>query len=124
VATAQNGEEKIEVVLDIFSGRPNPTWQLSENQVDELKRKLGTFPPAERKAPPGLGYRGVRVVNVGNIANIPDRIMAYDGVLGITEKGTTKYYEDSNKIEEWLLDRAREQGYGEVIERFRQYSRK
>jgi len=36
----------------------------------------------------------------------------------------TNYYEDSNKIEEWLLDQAREQGYGEAIEKFRQYNRK
>ncbi len=120
----QDNEWKIEAMLDIFSGRPNPTWKLSENQVDELKTKLGTFPSAESKAPSGLGYRGVRLVNIGKIANIPDRIIAYNGVLAITEKGITNYYEDSNKIEEWLLDQARERGYGEAIEKFRQHSRK
>jgi hypothetical protein len=36
----------------------------------------------------------------------------------------TNYYEDSNKIEEWILDQAREQGYGEAIEKFREYGRK
>lgn len=120
----QDNKLKIEAMLDIFSGRPNPTWKLSENQVDELKTKLGTFPSAESKSTPGLGYRGVRLVNIGKITNIPDRIIAYNGVLAITEKGITNYYEDSNKIEEWLLDQAREQGYGEAIEKFRQYSRK
>jgi len=122
--TMQDNKLKIEAMLDIFSGRPNPTWKLSENQVDELKTKLGTFPSAESKSTPGLGYRGVRLVNIGKITNIPDRIIAYNGVLAITEKGMTNYYEDSNKIEEWLLDQAREQGYGEAIEKFRQYSRK
>jgi hypothetical protein len=52
--------------------------------------------------------------------DIPDRIIAYYGVLAITKAGKTNYYEDTNKIEEWLLDQAREQGYGEVIEKFRQ----
>jgi hypothetical protein len=48
------------VELDIFSGRPNPRWQLDERTAGELRDRLGrlqrsTAPPPE---PPGLGYRG------------------------------------------------------------------
>lgn len=120
----QENESKIKAILDIFSGRPNPTWNLSENQIEELKTKIGKFKPAEPKTPPGLGYRGVELVNIGKIENVPDQIIAYEGVLAITDKGMTKYYEDANRIEEWLLDQAREQGYGEIIKEFRKYSRK
>ncbi len=48
------------VELDIFSGRPNPRWQLDEQvarKLDELHRRLlrtANRPPE----PPGLGYRG------------------------------------------------------------------
>lgn len=120
----KDNKSQIEVVLDIFSGRPNPTWELSDNQVDELRPKIRVSTSAKPKTPPGLGYRGVRLINIGKVANIPDRIIAYDGVLSVTEEGKTNYYEDINKIEEWLLDQAREQGYGEAIEKFRQYGRK
>lgn len=48
------------VELDIFSGRPNPRWQLDApgaGRLLELHRHLtaGARPSAE---PPGLGYRG------------------------------------------------------------------
>lgn len=48
------------VELDVFSGRPNPRWQLDEHieqQLRELHRRLApsASPHAE---PPGLGYRG------------------------------------------------------------------
>lgn len=120
----KNNEITIEVVLDIFSGRPNPRWMLSEEQIEELKTKIGAFPSAKPKTPPGLGYRGMRVINISKMAGIPNQIIAYNGVLAITEKGKINYYEDNNKIEEWLLNQAHKQGYGEVIEKSRQYSRK
>ncbi|MFQ6120772.1 MAG: hypothetical protein ACE5KE_12930 [Methanosarcinales archaeon] len=115
-----NGDELgIKVVLDIFSGCPNPTWWLSETQVDELKAKLGAFPLAQPMTPPGLGYRGMKIINYSNITNLPERIIAYNGVLTIKEDGKINYYEDTNKIEEWLLDLARKRGYSDTIEKFR-----
>jgi len=53
------------VELDIFSGRPNPRWQLSEGEtahftrlIKQLERASVGSPPA----PPGLGYRGFRLI--------------------------------------------------------------
>ncbi len=48
------------VELDVFSGRPNPRWQVDEHieqQLRERHRRLAASatPAAE---PPGLGYRG------------------------------------------------------------------
>ncbi len=48
------------IELDIFSGRPNPIWELNESDSLELKGlqdALGTY-SEEPSAPPGLGYRG------------------------------------------------------------------
>jgi hypothetical protein len=48
------------VELDIFSGRPNPEWQLDEAAAGEVRRRLAALSPSPARAasPPGLGYRG------------------------------------------------------------------
>jgi hypothetical protein len=48
------------VELDIFSGRPNPRWQLEEPAVRRLCELHGRLDPATDSPaePPGLGYRG------------------------------------------------------------------
>ena len=119
-----NKNPTIETVLHIFSGRPDPRWVLSEAQVAELRAKLDSLPPCKPKRPPGLGYRGVRVINVSKVPIIPERIIAYSGVLAITDNGTTSYHEDLNNIEEILLKQAREKGYDKIIDEALQYSRK
>ena len=46
--------------LDIFSGQPNPVWELSESDslaLQGLQDALRTY-SEEPSAPPGLGYRG------------------------------------------------------------------
>jgi hypothetical protein len=50
------------VTLDAFSGRPNPTWQLSKERSAKLFKRLQRLgPPSADAASPsrGLGYRGV-----------------------------------------------------------------
>jgi hypothetical protein len=52
------------VELDIFSGRPNPRWSLSESENAELARLIESLQPAASPpslTPPGLGYRGFRL---------------------------------------------------------------
>ena len=48
------------VELDVFSGRPNPRWELDEAASREVRRRASTLVPATVPAPepPGLGYRG------------------------------------------------------------------
>jgi hypothetical protein len=48
------------VELDVFSGRPNPRWELDKPSADVLRQlvsrlTVATDGPLE---PPGLGYRG------------------------------------------------------------------
>lgn len=117
----KSNELKIEVMLDIFSGRPNPKWTLSNELVDELKAKFVKLPKAEPATPPGLGYRGVIITNLSKDQRIPDQIKVYNSSLTIVESGRTSYYEDVNNIEEWLLEQARKLGYGDVIKKFREH---
>lgn len=120
----KSNELKIEGMIDIFSGRPNPKWPLSNEQVDELKKKLSKLPMSKPVMPPGLGYRGVLVTNLSRDGRIPDQIKVYNSILSIADTGRTSYYEDVNNIEEWLLEQARKLGYGDAIKKFREWSHK
>jgi hypothetical protein len=47
------------VMLDVYSGRPNPTWILDDQQAKELQQKIGRARAAPRGGSlPLLGYRG------------------------------------------------------------------
>jgi hypothetical protein len=51
------------VELDLFSGRPNPTWSLGESETSGILRAWETLASAQPIPYPGrLGYRGVVVV--------------------------------------------------------------
>ncbi len=114
-----NNLSRVEVMLDIFSGRPNPRWTLSDEQVNDLQARLRALPEAMPVMPPGLGYRGFLVTNPGNDPRLPSRIGAFASVITITTAQATSYYQDANNIEGWLIGQARERGYGDVIDRFR-----
>jgi hypothetical protein len=48
------------IELDIFSGQPNPVWELSESDslaLQGFQDALSNY-SEEPSAPPGLGYRG------------------------------------------------------------------
>jgi len=54
--------DTVTVEADLFSGRPNPTWALSPEEVEPLLALLRRLAPApEREAPDRLGYRGLRL---------------------------------------------------------------
>lgn len=113
----------IGIILDIFSGLPNPTWKLKVREIDELKKKLIHLTRTGRIFPPKLGYRGIWVMNDSMDTDIPKRIVAYNNVLSIKEGKSWNNFIDSNKLEQWLLNQAREKGYGEVIEEFLKYGK-
>ncbi len=45
----------IVVELDVFSGRPNPTWVLDRPLEEEFFSRLGSLPLARRPAAPAPG---------------------------------------------------------------------
>jgi hypothetical protein len=49
----------MQVTLDVFSGRPNPSWKLSGNDLRQLIERLaGKAVPSPETGEEGLGYRG------------------------------------------------------------------
>lgn len=98
------------VELDVWSGRPNPTWTLSLEEGAELEKRLHGLEPAERgKELPGLGYRGF-------VLEGPAReIRVFGGTITVTEEGGSHSFVDSHGLESWLKGLAAEQGHGGLM---------
>jgi len=45
----------MQVEIDLFSGRPNPTWELTAAEVSELKARLATPYRFARRYARGIG---------------------------------------------------------------------
>ncbi|RWU07415.1 hypothetical protein [Pedobacter chitinilyticus] len=94
------------ITLDIFSGRPNPTWELSDEQAKILKEKLYSLREKSLLKSPsilyGLGYRGFIVSSVGD-PDLPQKMLVN---ANIVDFGWTResYVDHQNDIEKWLLD--------------------
>lgn len=95
----------VEITLDIFSGRPNPTWSLSGAGEQELRSRFLSLPVAADRAvpqPPGLGYRGF-VLDFGRVGGAAGQVTVYRGA--VSHPGGV--YEDiGRELEKWLLDTA------------------
>lgn len=66
--TDADQEPRITVELDIFSGRPNPSWELAGRSAQILLNMVGEVGRSGRHrlacSAPGLGYRGVTLTIV------------------------------------------------------------
>lgn len=63
----------LKVTLDIYSGRPNPSWTVSGEAAEAALRGMANMPAmlAGRRVPPGgLGYRGTRVDLLSDAAGL------------------------------------------------------
>ena len=90
------------VILDIFSGRPNPTWELSQQQADEFLKKIYYLKPTKIfHDDNGLGYRGFVV---------EDKLKRYEvnnGLVKIVENNSEQMLQDKDYIlEVWLAHTA------------------
>ena len=84
----------------VFSGRPNPTWQVEQAVVQELEEIWGLLEPflGTRPAAPLLGYRGF-FLRCG-----PDlEWIAYRGVVTLKTGGDCESRRDKDRKFEKLL---------------------
>ena len=63
------------VTLDIFSGRPNPAWELTEPQIAALAELSAAARPVQPQESDGLGYRGFVVTS--NDPRLPPKVRIY-----------------------------------------------
>jgi hypothetical protein len=104
------------VELDVFSGRPNPTWILSAKQTEELLEALQNLPLSDKPSPEGgLGYRGFIIYNTDQAGGLPPHIRIYSGIVTMTD-GRVQSYRDVHNIEHRLLLQASQQGYKAIVD--------
>lgn len=100
LSSTSSSAQSVRVELDVFSGRPNPTWSLSPEQADELMHRLHDLPsanPAAENLPGGLGYRGLVIFGVDG-PGTPLRI-----VSGIVISDRKYRLDPGRSLEQWLL---------------------
>jgi hypothetical protein len=108
-AVTPNQVKKAKVTLRVYSGRENPSWNLSENQISEMLALVGDLPRSEAFAlPDNLGYQGFQVELTENAAEKTQEIVAYKGrVLYKSAESGDKYFTDREKrMEMFLLNSA------------------
>lgn len=104
---------EITVELNVFSGRPNPTWILDAKDAALLNQKLaGLQSESSLQLPPqGLGYQGFTVRKEGEGKN--EVFVIYSGAVQTSDG---KILKDEHQAEELLLQQARENGYKDLLD--------
>jgi hypothetical protein len=97
----------VTVMLRIFSGRPNPRWELSPEQIAQLG---GMVERLDRAAAPqgyrlgGLGYHGFEVQPVGEArVAMKDWFAVYGGAV-VSRVTDFDLNDSGRRLERWLLD--------------------
>lgn len=108
---------KVSVELDVFSGRPNPTWEPGPSESGELLKQLSLLPEADKNKAmfnDGLGYRGfiVSVLDESRPSSPPVIYRIYKGFVSTNEKVFT----DLNSVEKKLFEQARNNGFADLID--------
>lgn len=105
VAATPANVKKAKVTLQVFSGRENPSWSLSEKQIDELLALLKDLPKAEPSDfQDGLGYSGFQVVLTENTTEKTHKIVARKGqILYKTAEADAYFTDPKRRLEMFLL---------------------
>ncbi|SNS26709.1 hypothetical protein SAMN04488107_1967 [Geodermatophilus saharensis] len=103
------------VDLLVYSGRPNPTFDLTPAEAEELARRLDRLPPGPQPGDaPGLGYGGL-VVSFAPAAGRPRSVTVRAGVK-VETAGAVTGRTDTEDVEGWLLGLARRRGHAALLD--------
>lgn len=94
------------ITLQIYSGKENPSWSLTEQQADELLLLVENLPKSESlDLRGGLGYTGFHVEIKGeNDAKTNRQIIAYKGQVLYQSDTSKEYFTDrERRVEMFLL---------------------
>ena len=108
----ESGGPVVEIELDVFSGRPNPTWRLSEEDSRQLLALLDDLPPAPPLPPGALGYRGFVIHRPRAAGASVPALRVFAGTVEIDSQP----HADLRGAEAWLMRSAREQGWAAVVD--------
>jgi hypothetical protein len=110
-------EMKISIELDVFSGRPNPLWELNPSESGELLKQLSPLPEADKNKAEffdGLGYRGfiISVQAADKTTSSPVIYRVYKGFILANDK----VFSDKNSVEKKLTEQARNKGFADLVD--------
>jgi hypothetical protein len=110
-------EMNISIELDVFSGRPNPSWKLNPSESGELIKDLSPLPEADKNKTDffdGLGYRGFIISVFDELKPTSQRVIyrVYKGFI----LSNDKVFSDKNSVEKKLMEQGRKKGFGDLID--------
>lgn len=98
----------VTVTLHVYSGTPDPSWELAEDQATELVRRLARLQKTTLLKPPGiigdLGYRGLSVTSVREKLLDPF-IYVHAGIVDL-DRFALNRLDEHGELEKWLLTTA------------------
>ena len=119
MATEKDG---ITVVVGLFSGRPNPEVTLSGKTADDFishaKAGIGKEPANPPPAPRLGEFYGFFVkvpAERAKAAVLPTEFSVYKGVVTEQVGREYKYWRDTGNMEPFLVQRAYDQGHGDLL---------
>src|SRR5262245_50509919 len=91
----------MQIEVDLFSGRPNPHWELSAAESGEVLALLDALPACPFGPPPeSLAFRGF----VLTIPGTGERIVSYRGnVWRLKPAGNTCFRDSDRTLDQWLM---------------------
>jgi hypothetical protein len=98
------------VSLGLYSGLPDPSWELSEEEASALTALLETLPCVEGSPPSGgLGYHGFSIERL-TPAGMPRLLVAFQGTVSDPLSSHLSYLDDPQRsVERFLRDSGRDQ---------------
>lgn len=110
---------RVEVAL--FSGRPNPSWELAAHEVAELATRLAQLTPQApgHPLPDGLGFRGFMLTaGHGELEPWRDLVVYHSVISARGGHRVTEFRDDGLAVETALvaMARAHDPALGQLIE--------
>jgi hypothetical protein len=95
------------VTAFLYSGRPNPSWELTDKETEQLRDLLGekketTFEMSAYSAGM-LGYSGFLIQSV-NEPSLPAKTFCFDGIIDHVHQQQANFIDKDSQLEQFLLD--------------------
>ncbi len=97
------------VSLGLYSGRPDPSWELSEEEATALTALLESLPRVDGSPPSGgLGYHGFGIERL-TPEGMPRLLVAFEGTVSDPLSSHLSYLDDPERsVERFLLESGRD----------------
>lgn len=111
------GVVSVVVHLLVYSGRPDPSWELGKDALGELSgflRKLPSMPKTDTPMMSRLGYHGF-LLTLNHGQGPATKLHVFKGLITLREGEKMESRWDKIGLEDWLLGQAKEHGFGDLL---------